>query len=196
MSISSNLPHFDAIIVLANEMDKSGFLNTESMTRAIKAVEFFKCFQSSKIVTCGWAYRYDSGINIADALKSYIINHLGINNSDVIAESNSRDTVGDAYYTKINLALLFNWKKVCVVTSDYHVKRTQEIFNFIYGSDISVQVYGTFAPYNEIKLYKEISSTIAFRDTFKGVQPGNNDDILYRLRTSHPYYNGDIYKRI
>lgn len=196
MTTISNAIKIDAIIVLANKMDQNGLLNSESMARAKKAVEIFNERGISHIVTCGWAYRDDSDIKIADAFKSYIVNSLGVNPSKVITEINSRDTVGDAYFTKINLALSLNWKSLCIVTSNYHVKRTQEIFSFIYGKDFSVEVYGTSVSYDISILSNELASTNTFRDTFLGVTEGNNIEILKRLRERHPFYNGHVYSRI
>jgi uncharacterized SAM-binding protein YcdF (DUF218 family) len=196
MATTSNTIKNDAVIVLANQMDENGLLNSESKARANKAVEIFNESAISHIVTCGWNYRNDSDIKIADAFKSYIVNSLGVNRSKVITELNSRDTVGDAYFTKINLALTLNWKYLCVVTSDYHVKRTQEIFSFIYGNDFSVDVYGVSVVHDISILSNELASTYAFRDTFLGVTKGNNTEILKCLRDRHPFYNGQVYSKI
>jgi len=196
MTTTSNAIKNDAVIVLANQMDENGLLNSESKARANKAVEILNERDISHIVTCGWAYRNDSDIKIADAFKSYIVNSLGVNPSKVITELNSRDTVGDAYFTKINLALSLNWKNLCVVTSDYHVKRTKEIFSFIYGNDFSVEVYGASVACDISILSNELASIKAFRDTFLGVTIGNNIEILKRLRERHPFYNGQVYSRI
>lgn len=196
MTTTTNAIKNDAIIVLANQMDKNGLLNYESKTRANKAVEILNKRGISHIVTCGWAYRDDSDIKIADAFKSYIVNSLGVKPNKVITELNSRDTVGDAYFTKINIALSLNWKNLCVVTSDYHVKRTKEIFSFIYGNNFSVEIYGASVFHDDSIISNEIASTNAFRETFFGVATGNNIEILKRLKERHPFYNGQIYSRI
>jgi len=196
MSITSKAIKADAVIVLANQMDKKGLLNFESIARANKAVELFNELKIPNIVTCGWAYRKDSEIKIADAFKAYIVNSLGVNSNKVIAELNSRDTVGDAYFTKINLALILNWRKLCVVTSDYHVARTQEIFNFIYGNNFLVEVFGASIIHDNSILNRELASTEAFRKTFSGISMGDDIRILECLRERHPYYNGQVYSRI
>ena len=196
MTTTSSVTKNDAVIVLANQMDENGLLNSESKARACKAVEILNDRRISNIVSCGWAYRDDSDIKIADAFKSYIINSLGVNPSKVLTELNSRDTVGDAYFTKINLALLLNWKSLCIVTSDYHVKRTQEIFSFIYGNDFSLEVCGASVVHDNSIKGSELASTVAFRDTFFGVTMGNDIEILKRLREHHPFYNGQVYSRI
>ena len=96
----------------------------------------------------------------------------------------------------LSLALSLNWKSLCIVTSNYHVKRTQEIFSFIYGKDFSVEVYGASVSYDISILSNELASTNTFRDTFLGVTEGDNIEILKRLRERHPFYNGHVYGRI
>ena len=109
----------------------------------------------------------------------------------------SRDTVGDAYFTKVNLVVPRFWKKVLVVTSDYHVSRTQEIFSFIYGVDVDVMVYGApMVALNDDVERGELTSLKAFRDTFSGVLSGDDAAILMRLRERHPFYNGKAYAAI
>lgn len=186
----------DAVIVLANQMDINGILNNESKARAVMAVKIFNEKSAKCLVTCGWAYRDDTNIKIADAFKSFIVDELGISSDQVVTELSSRDTVGDAFFTKINLALSSSWKRICIVTSNYHVARTQEIFNFIYGNDYLIDVIGTAVSTDNTVLSNEISSTEAFRDTFSDVEMGNDGQVLERLRERHPFYNGEIYKQI
>ena len=101
MTTTSNAIKNDAVIVLANQMDENGLLNFESKARANKAVEIFNECAICHIITCGWAYRNDSDIKIADAMKSYIIDSLGINPSKVITELNL-DQTGEVEVSTIN----------------------------------------------------------------------------------------------
>ena len=122
---------FDCIIVLANEMDKNGKLNLESISRIRLACDLYFKNPFVTLITCGWNYRNDSNLCIGNVMKEYAIN-LGVPEDKIISEVNSRDTVGDAFFTKINIVKLTNWKNILVVTSDYHVKRSSIIFNFIF----------------------------------------------------------------
>ena len=186
----------DAVIVLANLMDINGVLNHESRARAEKSAELFKQNNAPYLVTCGWAYRQDSDIKIADAFKQHIASKLEVDAKQILTEVNSRDTVGDAFFTKIHLAIPRAWRHLCVVTSDYHVERTREIFNFIYGPNFVIEVFGAKIDCNDSILKNEISSTEAFRNTFAGIDAGDDCKILDRLRERHPFYNGVIYDKI
>ncbi len=186
----------DAVIVLANLMDEKGVLNFESAARAARSVEVLRERSGNALVTCGWAYLKGCEISIADAFKDHIVSQFDVLPEMIIAERNSRDTVGDAYFTKMSLAKPRGWKSICVVTSDYHVKRTKVIFDFIYGDAFKIEVLGAEVPCSDETSLNEFKSLEAFKTTFDGVQRGNDAMILDRLRHRHPFYNGEVYSRI
>ena len=187
------------IIVLGNWMDKSGQLNKESCSRLDLAIDVFRKNKYSFMITCGWDYRDDSNIAIADAMKSYVINNSDISHKLVLTETNSRDTVGDAVFTKINIIKKKGLKNLLIVTSDHHVSRAHKIFSYIYGEQYIVKVIGVkTAPLSKIKELseREDKSLNVFYKTFNGIKSGDDVLIYKRLCADHPYYNGDIYPKI
>jgi hypothetical protein len=119
---------------------------------------------------------------------------MGIPKSKIISETTSRDTVGDAVFTKRNLANPRNWQSIIVVTSAYHTDRTREIFSFIYGRPIDVV---SAASDDTLSLRaSEAKSSEVFRGTFSGVMPGDDAAIFDRLTSSHPFYNGKVYPQL
>ena len=68
-------------------------------------------------------------------MRDYCIK-LGVPPDKIIIELNSRDTVGDAFFSKQNILIGRGWKNLLVVTSDYHVKRTLIVFKTINLFDI------------------------------------------------------------
>ncbi|MFL0797182.1 MAG: YdcF family protein [Cellvibrionaceae bacterium] len=187
---------YAAIIVLGNLMSKEGVLNVESSLRVDAAVNAFNGNEAPVIVTCGWAYRDDSDINIADAMKAYAISVKCLPEHVVIPETTSRDTVGDAVFTKKYLAEWKDWREILVVTSDYHAERAEEIFRFVYGPDYRVDVRGVAVGSRESHSNSENTSKEAFRKTFEGIEAGDSPAIFKRLQESHPFYNGDVYPHI
>lgn len=184
----------DAIIVLAHLMDRDGTLNAETAARLERACELLKAGRAPILVPCGWAYRDDSDICIADAMAAHAIREFGIDASQIITETMSRDTVGDAVFTKRNLANPRGWKSIAVVTSRYHAHRTREIFSFVYGRRIEV----LHAPIDDnAEIYAaEVRSKEAFYSTFSGITAGDDDAIFQRLRERHPFYNGDVHPKL
>lgn len=186
---------FDCIIALANEMDHEGNLNVESVARIKLASELFFDRPSTTLITCGWNYRKDSKLFIGEVMKDYAVK-LGVPSEKIIAELNSRDTVGDAFFTKFNIVKNRGWKNLLVVTSDYHVNRTSTIFNFIYGAEYTIKVIGAPGFDSHDKQLSENKSLEAFHQTFQNVTAGDDVKIYERLSTQHPFYNGVVHPQI
>lgn len=186
---------FDCIIVLANEMDKEGNLNLESVARIKLASDSYFNNPSATLITCGWNYRKDSKLFIGDVMKNYAVK-LGVPFNKIITENNSRDTVGDAFFTKLIILKNTKWKKLLIITSDYHVIRTSKIFKFIYGSQYEINVIGSYGFDSLEKQLSEKKSLKAFERTFENIKEGDEIKIYERLSTQHPFYNGEVYPKI
>ena len=184
------------IIALGNFMDESGQLNKETCSRLDLAIDVFYKNKHALIITSGWDYDAEYKIAIADAMKSYIVNNSHIQDELVLTETNSRDTVGDAIFTKINIVKKNSLNNLLIVTSDYHVLRTHKIFSYIYGEQYIVKIIGSKTTKRKELSELEDKSLNQFYKTFNGVKSGDDDLIYKRLCTKHPYYNGDIYPKI
>ena len=183
-------------LVLSNLMSKNGELNSESIARVDMAVDFERFQESELIILCGWAYRSDSDIAIADAMKRYLFANYPRISHKVVSQKISRDTVGDAIFSRIYIdEFLGNsvFDAVNVFTSDYHVRRTEEIFKFVFGDQTPVFVKGAPSFDAEAAKVKEKNSLQAFRSTFSGTPSGELQLIFSKLKTSHPFYNGSLH---
>ncbi len=184
---------FDGIIVLSNFMDSNGELNLESCLRADKAAEIYKLNIKSKVITCGCDYREDSSIKISDSMSNYLFKKHGIPRNNLIIESKSRDTVGEAVFTRKDIATKCQLKRLAIVTSSYHIERSKEIFEFVYGNGFDLSFFSSKLPFDNTKVVTEKESLNKFRDTFSGVDKGNIVNIYSRLIHKHPLYNRDVY---
>ena len=185
-----------AIIVLSNLMDVHGNLNGESAGRMSLAVERYMKSDAQFILTCGWDYRDDTNITVADAMRNFALENYCVPPTAILTDKTSRDTVGDAVFSKSNFALRLGWQDIVVVTSDYHVKRTKIVFSFVFGPNYNLEVIGSTYLASESPQGTEEKSIQAFSETFKKIAPGNDFQIQERLAKAHPYYNGDIYPKI
>jgi len=177
-------------------MNRDGKLNIESSSRMNIAIDAFNNNEAPYIITCGWAYRDDSSITIADAMKKYAANNHKIPYCSIITETKSRDTVGDAVFTKKNIISVKTWRNLLVITSDYHVIRTNEIFTYVYGKQYSIRVRGAITNKKDEQSDNEKKSTNAFHETFLGIKSGDDRSIYKCLCEKHPFYNGIIYAQI
>lgn len=186
-------------VVLGNLLSSKGELNAETMARIDLATKLDSELRSDVIVLCGWAYRPDCSLTIADAMKSYILTRSPKLAGRAVCQKLSRDTVGDAVFTRLYLRELFvglACVHLSVVTSDYHASRTQEVFDFIFGANSFISVQGAPGFNSDISVKREAQSLAAFRKTFFSSSAGDLDSIYFSLRNNHPFYNGAIYPQI
>lgn len=60
----------------------------------------------------------------------------GIEPSRILTETCSYDTIGNAYFSRVIHVDPAGFKKICVITSDFHLPRTEAIFRWVYGMDV------------------------------------------------------------
>ena len=185
-----------AVIVLSNLMDKYGNLNNESLSRAVLAARIFKKRKAKILITSGWDYRKDSSIFIADAFKKFFVDRENLLDRDIYCERYSRDTVGDAVFSRLHAYDKFRFQKLIVISSEYHLFRVRKIFEFVYPSSIELEFIGSKTKNKYFNKRSEEESLIAFQKTFNKIEKANLSLILNTLVLKHPFYNGDKYKKI
>lgn len=178
------------IVVLANEMDSAGVLNDESVSRADFAGRLAKADPMSFLITPGWAYRSDSAVRIGHSMAKYLIEHHDISANRVISHLDSKDTVGDAVYSRDFLDSTKDRYSLDVVTSDYHAERALRIFSFVFWESVEIKVHSVPTEKTLSRFESEKASTEAYLRTFLGVAPGDLEAIKIRLLSSHPLYAG------
>jgi len=180
-------------------MNASGVLNPESKERANLGLEIESRVVSENIITTGWSYRPDSPLSIAEAFWRYMTLKSPELNRKILLQRHSRDTVGDAFFTR----LLVEKKKIpkdqviYLITSDYHCKRAKEIFEFVFPPSYTIYTSGSFTSnVNPSVEKKEKDSLHAFRRSFLGIKPSDIKGIYGVLRSCHPFYNGDTFAQL
>lgn len=184
----------ECYVVLGHLMCSSGELDIESKERVDKLVDHIKNKKNQFIFFCGWDYREDSNIKLAKALNDYFLKCN--NHPHYFFQSDcSRDTVGDAVLLKYKYDNVIKNMKINVFTTDYHKKRSKEIFEFIFNNN-NIEVHSSQTKSSVDTKKHEIESLNAFKKNFKGIESGNIKKIYQTLITSHPYYNGKVYSKL
>lgn len=172
-------------------------LGIESEERCLFAINKFLSNKYEFLITMGWAYREDCKLPISNVVRNFLIENSDIDHRSIISLSLSRDTVGDAYYC---LKYLQNSSinEIHIVTSDYHVNRTDIIFKKIFNNSLNIKVYGarTNSKDNKKKFMHEIQSLDAFNKTFALTNFSEINSIYNTLSKKHPFYNGEVYSKI
>ena len=183
---------YEAIIILSHEMDINGKLNEESSLRADKAKTIFQENRNSKIITCGWDYLDGCSLKLCEAVASYLNIKHKISFNSLIQEPNSRDTVGDAVFTRKNIVDKKKFTKLAVVSSFYHLPRVKEIFEFVYGEGFNLTFFSSNFKNKKNHNQNEQNSLNIFRSTFSNIERGNIQKIYKRLIDHHPLYKDMI----
>lgn len=121
---------FDAIIVLGAGITKKGSLSKVAKSRMDKAIELYGSGAAPRIIA--------TGKGESAAMKRYAVKK-GINEKCVLAECNSLDTVGNAFFTRKKFLLPNSWHRAVVVTSVFHLPRAKFVFRKVLGKSYTVK---------------------------------------------------------
>lgn len=187
-----------AVAILAHHMDANAVLGAESRARLELAVALHRQNPFDMFLTSGWDYRKDCPLMIGAVMAEELRVTYEIDKSQIVADTNSRDTVGDAFFLRKNAIVPMSVQDLVVVTSDYHVKRTDFIFRSFLPTDMCVKVVGaeTGLISDEAVLLHEKESLAAFQGTFAAVDFADGREVCKVLSTKHPFYNGEIYAQL
>mgnify|MGYP005641390191 CR=1 FL=1 len=187
-----------ALIILSHLKDANGELDDETLARIELGVELFRSKEFDFIVTSGWDYQDDSDLKIGEVVADNLRKRYSIDKSKILVDVCSRDTVGDAFFLRRNVVRPKSISSITVVTSSYHVKRTDMIFKKFFAPSVSVTTVGAkFALDNvEELLANEENSYRAFLATFDNVDISNDTAVFSALSLRHPFYNGKVYEKL
>ncbi len=188
----------DAVIVLAGGINNDGSLPDLPKKRVEKGAELYHNKVATEIIMTGkYGFWLDYTKKIpprseAAAMKEYA-ESLGVPEGNIITEITSKDTVGNAYFTKVDILEKNNWKKVIVVTSKFHIPRTKFIFDTVLGLDYDIEYVssedGLSDEERKATKLKEEKTIQVLKKTILDIEPGNNEQVKNLLFTKHPGYS-------
>ena len=133
-------PRADAIVVLGRGVDADGTLPAGARCRMERAIALFNAGIAPRIIASGRNSLMAEAlppVTEAAAMARFAI-AAGIPEDAILTEDESRDTIGNAYFTSRRILEPNGWDAIRVVTSDYHVPRTSWIFQKVLGDAVDV----------------------------------------------------------
>ena len=141
----------DVIIVLGGGINADGSLPAVVKKRVGKAVELYKKGMAPRLIMSG-KWSINSKISYpcteAEAMEEYAV-LCGVERDDILVEKESQDTLGNAYWSKINFLKPAKWQDIVVVTSDFHIKRAKYLFGKVLGPDYRLSFVGVKTNFSE-----------------------------------------------
>lgn len=175
----------DAVIVLSHRLE-DGKPSAEYWKRLDKAVEIVLGGEAENIILCSET--------ATEAVKKEVIAR-GIEESRVFLMPKTKDTIGEALFSKKDFLIPKKGKNIFVVSSDYHINyRVKEIFSFVLGKEFSVEFIGIESGKSGDKNVKkgQEKSLEEFRKLVEGISPGDDKAIEERLMKKHRLYSKQV----
>lgn len=179
-------------ICLSHQIHKDLTLSFDALKRIKKTSEVYNEIKASFFVTTGW--KYDSHLNepMCKIMSKYAINILNIDRKNIIEISEAKDTVGEALFLKVAIKKLnLKINEMHIITSDWHLERSKEIFDFIFGGkdDPKLFYYEIKGDSKERKKEEINQSILKFRRLKDTCIPGDIKNIYKEVIKTHPMYN-------
>ena len=125
------------IFVLAGGVNNKNEPNCFVKKRLDKAIELYNLTLNNIIIILGGGTYHkppalDSNnyvVHESTSCANYLINN-GVNPRNIIREWASYDTIANGYFAFLNYIIPFKMNECYIITSEFHMKRTQTIFNY------------------------------------------------------------------
>jgi hypothetical protein len=106
-----------------------------------------------------------------DASARYLIER-GFPRERILAEWVSRDTIGNAFFSRVLHAEPREWKNLLVITSAFHMPRTREVFDFVFN----------LSPKRGFKLGFESTPDAGLSDSLLAARKQREEESLEKFR--------------
>lgn len=185
---------FDALAILAGGINKEGILSGDTINRLNKGLELFRKQNFKKVIVSGrfsFLYDYVPTKTEAKAMIEYL-SEKGIPKEKLILEDKSRDTIGNAYFVK-GILKKNGWKKIIIVTSDFHIDRTKYIFKKVFGKGFKINFVKAGSDLSKEELEKvskkEMKALNLTKQWLDKIENGNDKQLKDFLYSRHPAYS-------
>lgn len=132
------------IVVLGGGIDLQGNIPSYVYSRLDEAIKLASNLDCKILVSGEYSFLYEKiKPPLTEALKmnKYLL-EKGIPQGKILREELSKDTIGNAYYSKKYIFIPSKEKEAIIITSDFQVERVKYIFSKIFGSEYKLKVIG------------------------------------------------------
>jgi uncharacterized SAM-binding protein YcdF (DUF218 family) len=123
----------------------------------------------------------------SQAMRTYAL-ESGLPADAVLVEDESKDTLGNAYFTKVRIVVPRQLGRLAVIMSPNHSReRVEYIFRKVFGQSYDISYVGHDI-IREEEADREQQSLDIVRSWLDEVADGDHDSVYQVMRTKHPGY--------
>lgn len=184
---------YNTAIILSHELNKDKSLSQQARSRTDLGIEYYKAGKVKTLIMSGGHEDFGEkyGISLAEAMKKYALEQ-GIPKKDIFKEEASWESVGQLIFCKLGIIDPKQFKKILVISNDYHMGRIKAISRIVFNKSYIVDFAGAeilLTQEEKQRVYdKERTSEEIFNQTFSRVTPGDNEQLLKTLLEKHIIY--------
>ena len=178
---------YDALLVLGCGLTDDAH---EITTLAVKL--YNQSISNRIIFSGGLSYKatFNSSKSEAQAMKDFCID-LGVPEANIIIEEKSKDTLGNAYFTKVDILKPLDFKRIAILRGPNHSEdRINYIFNKVLGPDYNIHIIKR-SEYRPEENERERKSLVVLKSWFDDVKDGDDENIYKIILKKHPAYSSD-----
>jgi uncharacterized SAM-binding protein YcdF (DUF218 family) len=131
---------YECAIILGGGIREDGSLPPWVIKRLQRAKELYDQDAVHHLILCGKG-RGEPAISEARLMKHYL-REKGVAPEHLKFEERSIDTWQNAYFARTMVIDTHHWERILVITSDFHLARTEAIFSFVFGSSYDLYFEG------------------------------------------------------
>lgn len=183
----------DALVVLGGGVAPDGSLPPVPRTRVRRAAELFQQGIAPRIIMSGrhGLHCEPPPVTEAAAMAAFA-EELGVPAAAILLEEESRDTLGNAYFTREQFLAPNGWRFIRVVTSDFHLSRAAWVFRKMLGSRYDLSFASAFSelPPRELifRALEECKISIFLNEWLEALEEGNEEAAARLISHEHPGY--------
>ena len=183
-----------AIVVLGCGIDSAGSLNPDAENSVRLALDSLsENPESCLIMTGSVSYKatFRPSISEAQAMKDYAVS-LGVTQDKIFVETESKDTLGNFYFTKLNLLIPLGIRDITIIRGpNQSDERIGYLATKVLGDEYTFKIVrpDIERPLERSREKKSISLAKQWLDP---IENGNMSSIYKLMRERHPGYNSSL----
>ncbi|MEK9194602.1 MAG: YdcF family protein [Patescibacteria group bacterium] len=189
---NKNMGEINAVVVLGGGISANGLLSPATLARLDRLLKDRTILQSIPVILSGrWSgfMEVEPNTTEAEEMKKYLVER-GVDAQQIILETESLDTISNAVFVRMIIERHRDWKKILLITSDWHMKRALWIFQQVLGGNYQVvplSVISSKVKKGPRENYEKYLLNVA-KKFLKDIR-GNSKELIQLLRTEHPFYS-------